>query len=82
MIFAVTQGTGPFGLLVEATITEHFISATYKSFNRLTPPVEPYIILLSNHDFFLILHHTTIIRREHICLKSYKQKKEYHKSMG
>ena len=50
MIFSVTQGTGPVGLLAEAMITEHFIPATYKSFNRLTPPAEPYNILLADHD--------------------------------
>ena len=53
MIYPVTQVTGPVGLLVEATIPEHFIPATYKSFNRLTPPAEPYNILLANHDFFI-----------------------------
>ena len=51
MIFPVTQVTGPVGFLVEATIPEHFIPATYKSFNRLTPHAEPYNILLANHNF-------------------------------
>ena len=52
-IFPVTEGTGPVGLLVEATIQEDFIPATYKSFNRLTPPAEPYNILLANRDFVI-----------------------------
>ena len=50
-MFPVTQVTGPVGLLVEASIPEHFIPAKYESFNRLTPPAEPYNIFLSNHDF-------------------------------
>ena len=83
MVFPVTQGTGPVGLLVEATIPEHFIPATYKSFNRLTPPAEPYNILLANHDFeYFTLHHTTISRRKQICCKSYKLNTEYYTIMG
>ena len=53
MIFPVTQVTGPVGLLVEATIPEHFMPATYKIFNRLTPPAEPYNIVLANNDFVI-----------------------------
>ena len=53
MILLVTQGAGPVGLLVEAEIPENFIPATYKSFNRLTSPAEPYYILLANHDFVI-----------------------------
>ena len=53
MISPVTQGTKPVGLLVEGMILEHFIPETYKSFNRLIPPAEPYNILLANHDFVI-----------------------------
>ena len=83
MISPVTEGTSPVGLLVEATIPEHFIPATYKSFYRLTHlpnPIifyQPVMILL-----YFTLHHTTISRRKQICLKSYKLNTGYHTSMG
>ena len=70
MIFPVTEGTGPVGLLVKATIPEHFIPATYKSLYCLTHLPNPIIfyypimILL-----YFILHHTTISRRKQICRK-------------
>ena len=73
MILSVTEGTGPVGLLVEATIPEHLIPEAYKSFYRLTHlpnPIifyQPIMILL-----YFTLHHTTISRRKNICLKSYK----------
>ena len=83
MIFPVTEGTGLVKVLVEATIPEHFIPETYKSFYRITHlpnPIifyQPIMILL-----YFTLHHTAISRRKQICLKSYKLNTEYHTSMG